>query len=79
MTSETHSEFAEPVFHEPTRLADRFGKVASAIFDAWQDAVARFEQHLKALRFVHVVGDAAYAANETARARARRARMQRSA
>ena len=27
MTSETHSEFAEPVFHEPTRLADRFGKV----------------------------------------------------
>src|SRR5207248_8251526 len=70
-TSETHIEFAQPRFHDPARLADRFRDLILAVTESGKHVVARFEQRLQALHFgVHGESDAAYAAPETVRARA---------
>jgi hypothetical protein len=70
MIDGTHSKFAQSLLNESARLADRLSNLVIAVFDAAKNLVAGFEQRLKALRFAHVEGDAAYAANETgARAR----------
>src|SRR5205823_11120504 len=77
-TSETHIEFAQPRFHDPTRLADRFRDLILAVTESGKHVVARFEQRLQALHFgVHGESDAAYGAPETVRARASATERQR--